>query len=387
MRYNLEMVIMFRSLSLTILLVTAFSVSAFGQGKFYVSPSGDDKHDGKTAKTAFKTIQHALDLAKPGTTIDLAAGIYRETLTTKVNGSEAAPIVVRGSDNAKSKDERYKTILYGTGRILNVNHSFYRFEGFAIDGQEALVGKSYPTDPSKVMAFKDENRPIIKDSKLIYIGSDDATRSLTGVKITNMYLRGAGGECIRIRNAAHHNEISDSVIEYCGMFAKDRGADSFRYHNGEAIYIGTSPKSTTQPMFANDTSNNNIAKRNIINTYGSECFNVKENANRNVFADNECRYNLEPAEFSGSNVELRGDNNVVEGNLITESFGVNVKLKSDAAEYDKGGNIIRNNALSKAQKGNISNDHKAAVICGNKLDSTIQRGTTKEAAGKPCEKK
>lgn len=377
----------FPNLVFTILLVVTLACSASAQKTIYVSPAGDDKHDGKTAKTAFRTIQHGLDVAKPGTSIDLSPGIYHETLTTRINGSEAAPIVVRGGDNAKSKDRRYKTILYGSGRIVNIDHSYYRFEGFAIDGQEALAGKAYPTDPSKVTAFKDENRSIIKDSKLIYIGSDDATRYLTGIKIMNMYLRGAGGECIRLRNGAHHNEISDSVIEYCGMFGKDRGSDSFRYHNGEAIYIGTSPKSTTQPMYANDTSNNNIARRNIINTYGSECFNVKENANRNVFAGNECRYNLEPAEFSGSNVELRGDNNVVEGNLITESFGVNVKLKSDAADYDKGGNIIRNNTLSHAQKGNISNDHKAAVICGNKLDSTIQRGTTKEAAGRPCERK
>ncbi len=368
------------------LVVFLAAVSAYGQATIYVSPRGDDKNDGKTAKMPLRTIQHALDLARPGTVIRLEQGIYRETLTTKISGTEAAPIVVRGDDAAKVKAKRSKTVLYGTGRILNIDHSYYRFEGFAIDGQEALAGKEYPTDPAKVTAFKDANREVIKDSKLIYIGSDDATRNLTGIKITNMYLRGAGGECVRLRNAAHHNEVSDSVIEYCGMFAKDRGSDSFRYHNGEAIYIGTSPKSTNQPMYANDTSNNNIARRNVINTYGSECFNVKENANRNVFAGNECRYNLEPAEFSGSNVEIRGDNNVIEGNVISESAGANIKLKSDSSEYDKGGNIIRGNTLSHAQKLNISSEHKGTTICGNKLDGETQRGTTREAASRPCGK-
>lgn len=359
----------------------------YGQKALFVSPAGDDRNDGETLKTAFKTIQLALDRAKPGTVITLAPGIYRESITTKVDGAQAAPIIVRGGDDAKSKDRRYKTVLYGSGRVLSVDHSYYRFEGFAIDGQEALSGKNYPTDPTKANAFKDENRLVIKDSKLIYIGSNDATRNLTGVKVINMYLRAAGGECVRIRNAAHHNEILNSVIEYCGMFAKDRGTESFKYHNGEAVYIGTSPKSTNQPMYANDTSSFNIAKGNIINTYGSECFNVKENANHNVFAGNECRYNLEPSAFSGSNIEIRGDNNLVEGNLVADSFGVNVKLKSDLREYDKGGNIIRNNTLSRAQSGNISNDHNGAVICGNKLDSSVQRGITRDAAARPCDTK
>lgn len=367
-------------------LITVIATAAFGQNLF-VSPSGNDKNDGQSAKTAFKTIQHGLDVAKPGTVINLAPGIYRETLTTKLNGTESAPIVVRGSDDAKSKDKRYKTILYGSGRVLNIDHSYYKFEGFAIDGQEALAGKSYPADPAKIGAFKDENQSLIKDGRLIYIGSNDVTRNLTGIRVNNMYLRGAGGECIRIRNAAHHNEISNSVIEYCGMFAKDRGAESFKYHNGEAVYIGTSPKSTTQPMYKDDTSNLNIVHGNIINTYGSECFNVKENASQNIFTGNECRFNLEPAEFSGSNIEIRGDNNLVEKNLITDSFGVNIKLKSDLPVYDKGGNIIRNNTLSRAQKGNIGNEQKGAVICGNKVDSSVQKGTTKDAAAKPCEVK
>lgn len=374
----------FRSLCIISVIVTTFTVS-FAQKAVYVSPNGDDKNDGATAKTAFKTIQHGLDTARPGTVINLAPGIYRESLKTKVSGTEASPIIIRGTDDAKVKDKRYKTVLYGSGRIVSVDHSYYRFEGFAIDGQEALAGKEYPSDPNKIIAFKDENQSVMKDGRLIYIGSDDASRELTGIRIVNMYLRGAGGECVRIRNAAHHNEIANSVIEYCGMFAKGDGTERYKYHNAEAVYIGTSPKSTTQPMHKNDTSNMNIVHGNIIHTYGSECFNIKENAHHNIFVGNECKFNLEPADNAGSNVELRGDNNLVEANLITDSFGVNVKLKADAPEYDKGGNIIRNNTLARAQKGNISNDLKASVICGNKLDSKMQRGTTQDAAAKPCE--
>ena len=35
-----------------------------------------------------------------------------------------------------------------------------------------------------------------------------------------MFLNGAGGECVRLRNNAHDNAITDSVIQYCGMLGK-----------------------------------------------------------------------------------------------------------------------------------------------------------------------
>jgi pectin methylesterase-like acyl-CoA thioesterase len=39
----------------------------------------------------FKTIQKALDLAAPGSTITLAAGEYRESIVTKTAGTAAEP--------------------------------------------------------------------------------------------------------------------------------------------------------------------------------------------------------------------------------------------------------------------------------------------------------
>ena len=381
-----------RQLSLikTLFLAFIFSVSllqvfAVETKQFYINPtSGNDSNNGLSPQTPFKTIQHGLDIAEPGTIINLAKGIYRETLTTKINGIANAPIIIRGSDQAKTSDGRYQTVLYGTGRIININHSFYQLEGFSVDGQEALAEKDLPTKPEEMTAFKDANRAIIKDSKLIYIGSDNDAKDLTGIKIVNMYLRRAGTECVRFRNAAHHNEISNSVIEYCGMFGKE-SEKSFTYHNGEAIYIGTSPKSTNQPMFANDTSSYNLVSNNIIHTYGSECFNVKENAHHNQFVNNECRYNLEPLEFSGSNVELRGDHNLVENNTISDSAGVNLKLKSDAPIYDKGGNMIIGNKFTKANGNSIQNEASKTEFCGNTVDNKVKGASLSEVTT-PCKK-
>jgi hypothetical protein len=311
----------------------------------YVDPRGSDTDDG-TAAAPLATIQAALDKATPGTVINLAPGVYRETLATVRDGAPGAPITIKGPESGKDRAGRYRAVVYGTGRIVSVNHSYYTFDGFTIDGQEKLGGTAYPTDLAAVTAFKNRVQPQVADGRLIYIGAADDTRDLTGITIHNMFLNGAGGECVRLRNNAHDNAITDSVIQYCGMFGKGDDDERAKYHNGEGVYIGTSPNSDSQPMHANDGSSRNLVARNTIRTFGSECFNVKENAHDNVLEDNVCSDNTESAEFDGSNIELRGHSNVVRNNEISDSAGVNIKIRSDSKKFDRGGNVVENNRIS-----------------------------------------
>ena len=126
-----------------------------------------------------------------------------------------------------------------------------------------------------------------------------------------MFLTGSGGECVRFRNRAANSLVVNSVIQWCGMLGLGVEPDQYKYHNAEGVYIGTSPKSTTQPMYQNDTSNNIVVTDSTINTFGSECFEVKENAHHNRMENVDCGYNDEPLAHQGSNVELRGDHNTV----------------------------------------------------------------------------
>jgi Right handed beta helix region len=311
----------------------------------YVDPRGSDTDDGTTA-APLATIQAALDKATPGTVINLAPGVYRETLATVRDGAPGAPITIKGPESGKDRAGRYRAVVYGTGRVVSVNHSYYTFDGFTIDGQEKLAGTAYPTDLAAVTAFKNRVRSQVADGRLIYIGAADDTRDLTGITIHNMFLNGAGGECVRLRNNAHDNAITDSVIQYCGMFGKGDDDERAKYHNGEGVYIGTSPNSDSQPMHADDGSSRNLVARNTIRTFGSECFNVKENAHDNVLEDNVCSDNTESAEFDGSNIELRGHSNVVRNNEISDSAGVNIKIRSDSKKFDRGGNVVENNRIS-----------------------------------------
>jgi hypothetical protein len=338
----------------------------------YVSPSGRDSNDGASAATPLATIQAALEKAAPGTVVNLAPGVYREQPTTVRGGAPGAPITIKGPETGTDRAGRYQAVLHGTGRIFNIDHSWITLQGFTIDGQEQLTATPLPTDLRTIDAFKRSVADRVEDGRLVYVGSSDDARDLTGVTIDDMFLHGGGGECVRLRNNAHDNVITNSVIQYCGMNGKGgENDDRAEFHNGEGVYIGTSPKSEDQPMHENDASARNVVARNVIRTFGSECFNVKENAHGNVFEDNVCSSNAESAEFEGSTIELRGYDNVVRNNEISDSAGYLIKIQSDDEEYDRGGNVVENNRMSgaAAEVFKIKSDARQGRMCGNEVAS------------------
>ena len=138
-------------------------------------------------------------------------------------------------------------MLYGTGRVFSIDHSWITLDGFTIDGQEQLADVPFPTDLRRSDACKRRPGPGRGRPARLH-RRRRAVADITGITIINMFLNGAGGECVRLRNNAHDNLITDSVIQYCGMYGKGDGDDRATYHNGEGVYIGTSPESDDQPM-------------------------------------------------------------------------------------------------------------------------------------------
>jgi hypothetical protein len=360
--------------------VSVGSTPAHAQGSvYYVNPDtkvGNNANTGTSSGAPFATLQKALDVAQAGATINLAAGTYREAVITKRAGTAAAPITVKGP-----QEGRDKAVLYGLGgRVFSIDHSYYTLTGFTIDGQQNIARSEYPnvTSLSQIEAFKNSVQAKAVNSKLVYVGASTTSADIVGTTISNMFLNGSGGECVRFRNRAANSLIVDSVIQWCGMRASGSG-DQYTYHNAEGVYIGTSPKSTDQPLASNDTSNNIVVRNSTINTYGSECFEVKENANRNRLENSDCGWNDEPSTFQGSNVELRGDHNTVLGSRLSQSRSWNLKLASDSTTYDKGGNTAQGVTFSGAATYPIINKQTGSgPFCGN----TFPSGTIADPSGK-----
>lgn len=66
-------------------------------GTFHVSPHGDDAADGSAA-APFRTVQRGAEAARPGDTVLVAPGIYRERVAPPRGGTEGAAITFRSAE-------------------------------------------------------------------------------------------------------------------------------------------------------------------------------------------------------------------------------------------------------------------------------------------------
>jgi chitosanase len=315
----------------------------------YVKPGGSGSG---TKEQPFGTLQQALNVVKPGDTVVLLDGVYTEQATTKTAGTVQKPITIMGSETGKDPAQRHKAVLTGTSRILSVDHSFYTFKGFTIDGEPGLKNVDVPEDATKIENFKASNSSKIADSKGIYIGANSA--NISGITITDMFITRTGGEAVRFRNNATESSVDDSLITLTGMYGKE--GHGYRWHNGEGIYIGTSPKSTDQPYAGKDASNNIRIKNNTIRTFASESVNLKELAHHCTMEDNDFGYSMEVdpggAKGTGSIVEIRGHDCVLTNNKLHDGKDIAVKVKSDdAAKYPTTGNTIADNQITNVVNG------------------------------------
>lgn len=302
----------------------------------FVSPTGSDDDDGSTPERALATIQEALDSAEPGTEVRLAAGTYRQDLRTVRDGRAEAPITIVGPPDA---------VVQGDGAIyiVQVNHDHHVFRGFTIDGR-----------------FGDDDESGYRQ-KLLYAQGTDAGSGVTGLRVLDMTLTNALDECVRLRYFAERNEIAGNTISNCGL--KDFEFDGGR-KNGEGIYIGTAPEQTDDernPTDEPDRSSDNHVHDNRI-TGGSECIDVKEGATANLIESNACDGALDS---DSGGIDVRGSDNVVRGNTVTDGEGAGIRLGGDETD-DGTGNDVVDNILRDNDEGAIKiMAAPQGQVCGN----------------------
>ena len=90
-----------------------FAGACFG-AELYVSPSGNDKNQG-SEKAPFATIGKAALAAKPGDTVKIGPGLYREQITFKKGGKKGAPVTFAGTRGANGE---YLTVIEAPGKVL-----------------------------------------------------------------------------------------------------------------------------------------------------------------------------------------------------------------------------------------------------------------------------
>lgn len=309
---------------------------------FYVAPQGNDSRNGISSENALKTIQKALSLAMPGDTIILSDGTYLQDFVSIRNGTKDAPITIKGSASAIVKGA-------GKDRVIEINHDYIALDGFTVDG---LHGS-----PKKKKGFRD---------KLIYVIGKEKRNGVTGMRIQNMTIKNAGGECIRLRYFASGNEISYNTITNCGVhdFAFKAGGK-----NGEGVYIGTAPeqlKDKKNPTTDPDQCTNNWIHHNTFNTQGNECVDIKEASAGNIVEHNSCTGQKDP---ESGGMDSRGNANIFRNNEIFGNKGSGIRLGGDSKK-DGVQNVVTENNIRDNKAGGIKLMRAPqAKICGNNLEN------------------
>lgn len=328
-------------LPVAIVLFLIFSSPVYAD-TVYLAPDGNDQNTGTEAQPK-KSIQSALDTAKPGDVIFLLPGDYYQDVKTTKGGTKQNPITVSGNNSA---------VIHGAGndRIFEVNHDYITLQGFTIDGKHGSTNKKDSYRDTLIYALGKQNRD-----------------GVDGLKILNMNIMNAGGECIRLRYFATGAEIRGNTIKNCGIldFVFNAGGK-----NGEGVYIGTSSNQWgdgKNPTNEPDITRDNVITDNYIETNGNECVDIKEGAINNTVSNNTCRGQKDP---ESGGFDSRGDNNIFIGNDVDGSLGAGIRLggwEVDGIQYGKN-NIVKDNVITNNKGGGVKFQvSPQGEVCGNSL--------------------
>ncbi|MBL8154852.1 MAG: right-handed parallel beta-helix repeat-containing protein [Anaerolineae bacterium] len=349
------MLVVFALLLATLVSPQPSGLAADALPVYVVAPGGKDApHSAASQATAFGTLQFALEQVPCGSTIQVQDGRYEEDLDLNRPDclQSAAPITISGSPAA---------ILVGAGDtyIVEVFTGNITLTGFSIDGEYT------PGDYRK---------------KLVYVAAPDVTR----LTLSNLVLRNAREECVRLRLNATHNVIMNNRFEYCGRVGGGSTGD-----NREAIYIGSTASHQPDDQTRFNWIIGNTFNLGLADGTGSECIDIKENAAFNLVEGNHCTHQTSDPESGGINVN--GHDNLIVNNRIEDNAGSGIRLGPGSADTEQSGrsnvvmgNIIRYNARFGINALFEPLPAEIALIRGNCIeesgDSRVNRDALKNAA-------
>ncbi|HEV7217610.1 MAG TPA: right-handed parallel beta-helix repeat-containing protein [Terriglobales bacterium] len=120
---------------LSLIMLSVCVSGAFGQSNssFYVSNTGDDSNPG-TQRAPWRTIQHAADTVRAGSTVNVRGGIYEERVSIKTSGNATdGYITFRSYPGETAVLDAEHFTPDGRSAILTIhNKSYIRIEGFEI---------------------------------------------------------------------------------------------------------------------------------------------------------------------------------------------------------------------------------------------------------------
>jgi hypothetical protein len=131
----------------TVFLILACVSTAFAQPNtsFYVATTGNDSNPG-TQSAPWRTVQHAADTARAGSTVNVRAGIYEELVSINASGNASDGfITLRSYPGETAVLDATHFAPSGRQAVLTIhNQSYIRIEGFEIRNFRTAVHRLSP---------------------------------------------------------------------------------------------------------------------------------------------------------------------------------------------------------------------------------------------------
>lgn len=285
-----------------------------------VSLTGVDEPGRGSATRPLRTIGYALTQARPGAVIVVLPGTYAEHVMTSKPGTASAPITLRAQGAVRL------TRGAGSGRIMEIRHSYYHLSGFEFAEGDVLLW----------------------------------VQGASHVVINNNQFHDADGECVRFKYHAKHNRFTNNIVRRCGREDFGGGGDG---KNGEGVYLGTAPEQLDRnPTPESDATSANLIAANTFVTEGNECVDIKEGAEKNIVEFNDCTGQRDP---ESAGLDSRGNNNTFRYNKSYNNAGAGIRFGGDDAT-DGINNAAYGNALTGNQQVALKVQRlPQGLICGN----------------------
>ncbi|MFI8632458.1 right-handed parallel beta-helix repeat-containing protein [Microbacterium sp. NPDC077663] len=248
--------------------------------------------------SSIEDLQRAVDAAAPGDVLRLADTTYAGRLVVSASGSDAAPIVLCGSAQARI-DGGDAT----TGYALHVDGAaHWRIAGFAITG----ASKGIVADAASDIVF---DRLVVED---------------------------IGEEGIHLRSGTTDSTVSNSSVRRTGIVTAEYG---------EGIYVGSAESNWCRYTGCEpDRSDRNRLVGNTVSDTTAEAIDIKEGSSGGVAEAN--TLTLSDVAVVDSAVDVKGNDWRIAGNRVT-SAGIGIEVQQVADGWG-GRAVIEGNTIDAA---------------------------------------
>ncbi|UPK72264.1 right-handed parallel beta-helix repeat-containing protein [Chitinophaga filiformis] len=330
---------------------------------YFVSPTGSDNNDGKSPEKAFKTIQKAANLAKPGTTVHLAGGIYQQQLEINVSGTAEQPITFSGSPDAPAYIQKGGA---NSAIVTIANQSHIRLYGLN-------VGKVTKKDAQGILITA-TSTGTVTDIELNHVNVSEVAWTTTPTQ-TPGDNDNAQGIIVYGEGKTQANAVSNIRIDSCKVFnnitgyseaiSLDGNIDGFRITHCE-VYNNT---------------NIGIA---LIGNYRVSSTASLDQARNGVVSQNNCYNNVADYATSGGIYvdgarDIKIERNWCKGN----GYGIEVGAEENgsASNITVVANVLQENREAGLALGGYNSETSGQVLNATIINNTFYRNSVNASTG------